>query len=88
MPGNRAPDLYLTLAANLESWSLPFYGRTNVAVLAHLSNNPVLPVSNSIEAPEGVAATCMLTCSMQLTYCDQPPPLDSLSQVPKRGREG
>ncbi|MGK0153172.1 MAG: hypothetical protein ACI9SE_000116 [Neolewinella sp.] len=67
-PGNRAPDLYLTLAANLESWSLPFYGRANVAVLAHLSNTPVLPVGNSIEAPEGVAATCMLTGSMQLTY--------------------
>ncbi|MFT7535154.1 MAG: hypothetical protein ACI85K_001105, partial [Hyphomicrobiaceae bacterium] len=67
-PDSQAPDLYLMLDANLQSWSLPFYGRTDAVILAQLSNTPLLPVGDTVREPEGIAATCRLTGSVQLAY--------------------
>lgn len=65
-PGSKAPDLYLMLDANLRSWSLPFYGRTDAVVSAQLSNTPLFSAGDTQRAPEGVAATCSLSGTLQL----------------------
>lgn len=56
------------LDANLKSWSLPFYGRTDAVVLAQLSNTPLLTVDDTVRASEGIVAACSLTGSIQVAY--------------------